>query len=54
MTLPDCGILPKLHIAVVASRERRGFDILAVSLQGYIVTAIMFFFSCQDRKFTRV
>jgi len=28
MTLPDCGLLPKLHIAIVASKARRGYDIL--------------------------
>lgn len=29
MTLPDCGMLPKLHIAIVAARERRGYDIIS-------------------------
>ena len=36
MTLADCNLLPKLHVALTAARERRDFEIPEVSFNQII------------------
>ena len=53
MTLADCNLLPKLHVALTAARERRDFEIPEVSFNQIITFQFFSHFNFSQNSYLK-